>query len=126
MDTVLWILAAGLAVAFLGAGTMKLMRTPVQLHDAGQGWVEDYSARTIKVIGTLEVLAALALVVPPLVGVATLLVPLAATGLVLLMVGAGLTHARRREWQMVGVTGTLLVLAAVVAWGRFGPERLGG
>jgi len=49
------------------------------------------------------------------------LVPLAATGLVLLMVGAAITHVRRGELLMIAVNGVLLVLALVVAWGRFGP-----
>jgi hypothetical protein len=45
----------------------------------------------------------------------------AALGLVLLMAGAVLTHVRRKEYQMVPVNLLLLALAAVVAWGRFGP-----
>jgi hypothetical protein len=48
-------------------------------------------------------------------------VPIAATGLALLMVGAAITHARRREPQGIAVNAVLFVLAAVVAWGRFGP-----
>jgi hypothetical protein len=49
------------------------------------------------------------------------LVPLAATGLVLLMIGAAITHARRKEPQMIIGNAVLLILAAIVAWGRFGP-----
>jgi uncharacterized membrane protein YphA (DoxX/SURF4 family) len=62
--------------------------------------------------------------VPPLVHFATFLTPLAAVGLVLLMAGAVFTHLRRREQQMVWVNGVLLILAAVVAVGRFGPYQL--
>ncbi|MEV6639392.1 DoxX family protein [Amycolatopsis sp. NPDC051371] len=47
--------------------------------------------------------AAVALIVPPLVDIATLLVPLAASGVVLLMIGAAATHLRRREYPNVGV-----------------------
>jgi hypothetical protein len=54
-------------------------------------------------------------------GIAPVLVPLAAVGLVLLMVGAAITHVRRKELPLVAVNVVLLALAAVVAWGRFGP-----
>jgi hypothetical protein len=49
------------------------------------------------------------------------LVPLAAVGLVLLMVGAAITHARRNEVPMIAGNLVLLAVAAVVIWGRFGP-----
>lgn len=49
------------------------------------------------------------------------LAPLAALGLVLLMIGATLTHLRRKEPPATAVTLGILVLAAGVAWGRFGP-----
>jgi hypothetical protein len=31
------------------------------------------------------------------------------------------THARHKEYQNIGVNVILLLLAAAVAWGRFGP-----
>jgi DoxX-like family len=46
---------------------------------------------------------------------------LAAVGLVVLMAGAVVTHARRREPQLIVVNVVLLALAVVVPWGRFGP-----
>ena len=54
-------------------------------------------------------------------GIVPVLVPLAAVGLVALMIGAALTHARRKETPMIVANLVLLVLAAVVVWGRFGP-----
>jgi hypothetical protein len=50
-----------------------------------------------------------------------LFVPLAALGLVLLMACAIVVHARRKEPQAIGTNVVLLLLAAVVVWGRFGP-----
>ncbi len=75
----------------------------------------------MKGIGTLELLAAVGLIVPPVLHIAIFLTPLAAVGLILLMGGAIATHVRRREPQMVAVNLVLLVLAAVVAIARFGP-----
>jgi VIT1/CCC1 family predicted Fe2+/Mn2+ transporter len=51
-------------------------------------------------------------------------VPIAATGLALIMLGAVVTHARRKENQMIVINVVLLVLAAFVAWGRFGEWSL--
>lgn len=39
----------------------------------------------------------------------------------MIMAGAIITHARRKESQMVIVNVVLLILAGAVAWGRFGP-----
>jgi DoxX-like family len=52
---------------------------------------------------------------------APVIVPLAALGLVLVMIGAAGTHAHRKEPQVIVVNLVILALAAVVVWGRFGP-----
>ncbi len=118
---VLWGLAGVLAVAFLAAGAMKLSQPKEKLVASGMGWAGDMSAGTVKLIGAMEVLAAVGLTVPALSGVAPVLVPLAALGLVLVMVGGVVVHARRGETQMIVVDVALLAFAAVVMWGRFGP-----
>ena len=64
------------------------------------------------------------LILPGALKIAPVLVPLAAVGLVLIMIGAAVTHARRRESPMVVFNLILLVLAAIVAWGRFGPYTI--
>ena len=120
MNVVLWILAGLLAVAFLGAGLTKLIQPKEKLATT-MGWVEDFSPATVKLIGALEVLAAIGLILPAAFDVVPVLVPLAAVGLVALMIGAALTHARRREVPLIVVNLVLLALAAVVVWGRFGP-----
>lgn len=125
MNIALWIIAGLLAVAFLASGARKLIQ-PKEKLPAGWGWVEDYSAGSIKAIGALEVLAAVGLVLPAALDIAPVLVPLAAVGLVSLMVGAIITHLRRREAQGIVVTLVLLALAVFVAWGRFGPQSFTG
>ena len=120
MNVVLWIVAGALALAFLAAGLTKLVQ-PREKLAATMGWVQDFSPGTVKLIGALEVLAAIGLILPAALDVVPVLVPLAALGLVLLMVGAAVTHARRREVPMIAINAVLLVLAVVVAWGRFGP-----
>jgi uncharacterized membrane protein YphA (DoxX/SURF4 family) len=121
MNIALWIIAGLLAVAFLASGALKLIQ-PKEKLPAGWGWVEDFSAGSIKAIGALEALAAVGLILPAALDIAPALVPLAAVGLVLLMVGAFIAHIRRREAQGIVVTLVLLALAVFVAWGRFGPQ----
>ncbi len=121
MNVVLWIVAGVLAAAFLGAGLMKLGQPKKKLADSGMGWTEDFSDGAVKAIGALEVLGALGLILPAVFDVATVLVPIAATGLALLMLGAAATHARRKEPQMIVANVVLFALAVFVAWGRFGP-----
>ena len=60
---------------------------------------------------------------PPLVGIAPLMVPVTAVCWVLLMVGAITTHIRYRDGAgFVALTSSYLVIAAFIAWGRLGPE----
>jgi uncharacterized membrane protein YphA (DoxX/SURF4 family) len=120
MNIVLWIIAGLLAAAFLAAGTMKLSQ-PKEKLSAGMPWTDDFSAGAIKGIGALELLAAIGLVLPAALDIVPVLVPLAALGLVLVMAGAMVTHARRKENQMIVVNLALAALAGIVAWGRFGP-----
>jgi len=121
MNIALWIAAALLALAFLTTGLLKITRSKEQLAAAGMGWTESFSPAAIKAIGVAEVLGALGLVLPAVLDIAPWLVPIAAVGLVLVMVGAATTHLRRKETQMVALNVVLLALALFVAWGRFGP-----
>ena len=122
MNIVLWVLAEVLAVVFLAAGVMKLTRPKEKLTaNPSMAWAEPFPPGVIKMIGVLEVLAAIGLILPAALGIVPVLVPLAAVGLVLMMIGAALTHGRRQEYQPVAVNIVLLALAAFVAWGRFGP-----
>jgi uncharacterized membrane protein len=123
VSVAVWVVQGLLAVAFLHAGVVTVSQ-PRRKLAASMGWVEDFSDTTVRAIGVLELLGGVGLLLPAVAGVATVLVPLAAVGLALLMVGAAATHRRRREPEMIVVNGVLLVLAVVVAWARLGPYPL--
>jgi uncharacterized membrane protein YphA (DoxX/SURF4 family) len=120
MNIVLWIIAGLLAAVFLAAGLTKLTQPKEKLATM-MTWTKDHSAGRVKTLGALEVVAAIGLILPAALDVVPVLVPLAALGLVVVMIGAAFTHARRNEYQAIGANVVLLVLAAVVVWGRFGP-----
>jgi uncharacterized membrane protein YphA (DoxX/SURF4 family) len=117
MNTTLWIIQVLLALAFLVAGMMRLAQ-PIEKLAAQMGWVRDFRPSTVRLIGALEVLAALGLILPPIVDVLPWLAPLAAIGLVVLMLGAAATHLRRRETGVIAANVVLLTLAVFVAVGR--------
>ncbi|WP_128434877.1 DoxX family protein [Streptomyces cyaneus] len=112
MNVFLWIVQGVLAAAFAASGVVKLAKPGEQHLPPG----------LVRLIGIAESVAAVGLVLPPALDVATILTPLAATGLAVLMALAMGFHARRKEAAGVAVTAVLLLLAAVVMWGRFGPH----
>jgi len=118
MDTALWILQVLLAVAFFGAGLMKLTQPKAKVAER-MAWANDFSETQLKLIGLVELLGAVGLILPAITRILPILTPLAAVGLVLTMIGAALTHIRRGEMPMVLPNLVLLVLAAIVAYGRF-------
>lgn len=128
MNLALWIVAGLLAAAYLVSGVGKLIMSKEKIAATSHAalWVEDFSAGALKVIGALEVLAAVGLILPAALDIAPVLVPLAATGLVLLMIGAVITRLRRHELKVMLGDLLYLALAAFVAWGRFGPESFTG
>ena len=121
MNITLWIIAGLLAFAFLAAGAMKLAQPRAKLAASGMAWTEDYSDGAVKGIGAAEVLGAIGLILPAALGVATVLTPLAAAGLTLVMAGALVVHLRRGESKAVGAPIVLGLLALAVAVLRFGP-----
>jgi uncharacterized membrane protein YphA (DoxX/SURF4 family) len=120
MNTLVWIVQVVLALGFLMAGAMKLTQPRAKLAPQ-MGWVEDFTDTQLKGIGLVEVAGALGLVLPGATDIAPILTPLAAAGLVIVMVSAAATHFRRHEPKLVWINASLLVLASIVAWARFGP-----
>ncbi len=117
MNAVLWLLQIVLALVFLALGLLMLTRSRERLLRVA-GWVEDFPQWVVTAIGVLELLGAVGLVLPGVLGAAGVLVPVAALGLIVLLVGAITTHLLRGEQDKVGVPVALLIAAAVVAAGR--------
>jgi len=110
-----WLVASLLALFYLYAGGLKVLRSPDQLRPM-MGWVDIVPLRLVRTIGVLEVLGALGLILPPLAGVAAGLALAAAAGLALIQVGAISLHLRRGEAKLIGLNIALLALAGVAIW----------
>ncbi|HWM73000.1 MAG TPA: DoxX family protein [Nocardioides sp.] len=128
MNVALWIVTGLLSLVYLGGGIAMLSLPKERFRAFSKNWhyVDEFSAGFVKLIGVVKLLAVAGLLLPPMLDVAPALVPLAATGLVLLMTGAATVRIVRKEWGIVPGDLMFLGLAAFVAWGRFGPESFGG
>jgi DoxX-like protein len=113
----LWIVQMVLAALFLFAGGFKLATPTTELARM----TAPLSAGFIKFIGVCEVLGALGLVLPGLFRLRLALTPLAAAGLVIIMLGAVIVTAITQS--VAGAVFPLVVslLATLVALGRRSP-----
>jgi len=112
----LWTLQALLAVLFVFAGTAKLMMDPVEL--AAQSHM---SATFLHFISVCEILGAIGLIVPQLTGIAPKLTPLAAGGLIVIMVGATVLTAQQQPLVTALFPLMTGILLAIVLYGRLRP-----
>jgi uncharacterized membrane protein YphA (DoxX/SURF4 family) len=117
MGTALWIAQVLLAVVFFMAGLMKVSQ-PIERLQERMAWVKRVSPWLVRLVGALELVAAIGLVVPAVTGILPVLTPLAALGLILTMVGAIGVHAPKGEYSGIATNVVLLALAAFVAYGR--------
>lgn len=117
MNVALWIVAGLLALVFLAVGIAKVVVPKDKQYEKGMKYVEDLRSGQVKGIGVVEVLGAIGLIVPAFVAPLAWLVPVAALGLAVIMVGAVVTHVRRKEPFLPPLV--LGVAALFVVVGRF-------
>ena len=118
MNVLLWICAAVLAAMFLLAGLMKMTRPKEKLITIMQ-WAKTWSQGQLKALGAIEVLGAVGLILPRALNIAPVLTPLAAVGCAIVMFGATIVHTRMKDYKGLGMPAVLLILAIIVAAGRF-------
>lgn len=84
-------------------------------------WAHDKQDGFIRFVGTSELLGALGMIFPMLIGVLSWLTPLAALGLALIQILAIFTvHIPKKEYKVLPMNIVLLALAIFVAVGRWG------
>ena len=114
MTYALWIVQALLAALFLFAGGMKLVLP-----------IEEMTKQIpmpglfLRFIGVCEVLGAIGLILPGLTRIRPGLTPLAAAGLVIIMIGATVTTLASGEIATALMPLVVGLLCAFVAYGRW-------
>lgn len=114
MNRALWIVQILLAALFLFAGVSKLMMPAEQLT-AGS----PLSAGFLRFISVCEILGAFGLVLPGLFRIRPGLTPLAALGLLVIVIGATVVTLMFMAWTWAIPPFVTAILAAFVAYGRW-------
>ena len=114
MNIALWIIQSLLALLFLFAGGMKLI-LPIEEMTQQMAMPGPF----LRFIGVCEVLGGLGLVLPWLVGVRPGLTPLAAAGLVIIMIGATATTIIIGQVVTSILPLVVGILCLFVAYGRW-------
>jgi len=114
----LWIAQVLGGLAFVGAGLMKAT-TPIAELAAKMSWVPHFPELAVRGIGVAELAGGVGLILPSALRIAPRLTPLAAAGLVLVMLGAAGTHIVLGDPPGMAFPSLVLgAIAAFVAWGR--------
>lgn len=114
MNRTLWIAQWLLAVLFLFAGIAKLV-SPIQPMAEQSG----VPAGLLLFVSVMEVLGGIGVVLPGLLHFATKLIPLAALGLIFIMIGAIAATLRTGTVPMAILPFITGLVAAFVAYGRW-------
>lgn len=117
MNILLWVLQVVFGLYFIAVGIIHFM-IPPGLPDA-MSWMYDLSDTLHLISGTAEILAGLGLILPGLFKIKTWLTPLAAAGMILVMVGASVYHIQRGEIANIGINLLNASVMAFIAYGRW-------
>jgi uncharacterized membrane protein YphA (DoxX/SURF4 family) len=118
MNALLWTLQGLLAAIFTVSGLAKISQPKARLIASGQTGVTPFPLPVIRITAFCELLGAIGILLPRLVGVAEFLTPAAAAGYAIVMVGAIASHAYLREPRNVAATVAIFIAAVTVAVGR--------
>jgi uncharacterized membrane protein YphA (DoxX/SURF4 family) len=110
----LWIVQVLLALLFLVAGASKLVMSVEEMtRDV------PLPGAFLRFLGVAELAGAAGLILPGLLGIRPGLTPLAAAGLVIIMIGATVITAATMGLGLALIPAVVGVLAAFVAYGRW-------
>lgn len=117
MDITLWVIQIILGLAFFIIGSMKAFQ--YEKFKVNQPWAKDSSKGLIIFIGVAEIVGGIGVIIPQATGILTVLTPLAAVGIAIIMLLAGIFHIKRKEYSALWLNLILLLLALFIIYGHW-------
>ncbi len=118
LNIVIWTGQVFLAVNFLILGYLKIA-LPINELGPEMPFVLVIPEALTRFIGVAEVLGGLGLVLPSLLRIKPVLTPLAAIGILLIMILAIGYHLYQGEYIMIGFNFIIGLVALIIAWARY-------
>jgi uncharacterized membrane protein YphA (DoxX/SURF4 family) len=130
MNSALWTAQILLAVLFLGSGSAKVAWSKERMIASGQTGVAPFPLPVLRLTAGCELLAAAGLILPWATGVVRPLTPAAAVGLMMVMLGAVISHSTllradraagrgSAEARNIALNSVVIALCVFVAAERF-------
>jgi len=115
VNVMLWVLQVVLALAFFAHGGLFLFPPASMVEQINESLPRWFQLG----LGLAVVAAAVGLILPGLTRIQPRLVPMAAGGIMIVMVCATIFHLARSEWSSAATTVVLLLMATFVAYMRW-------
>jgi hypothetical protein len=119
MNKALWVVQVLVGLLFLFAGGSKLVMSVEQLTQAMAGQALTFPVGFFRFIGVCELLGGLGLILPGLLRIRPGLTPLAAAGLIVIMIGATAVTLMNGMMGPAVIPAVVGVLCAFVAYARW-------
>lgn len=112
----LWVAQVTLAALFITGAIMKFQ--PIETISAMMPWTGQVPAWIVRLLGLIDLLAAVGLILPSLLRIKPQVTTWTALGIIALMFSAIIFHVSRGEASVIGVNIISAIIALFIAWGR--------
>lgn len=116
-NVLLWIAQILVSATLLWAAFLKLIQ-PIETLEKMWPWAGQIAPVYVRLTGVIDLLGALGILLPSLFRFNPILTPIAALGIVLLMICAIVFHINRGEASQIGFNVVFALIAALIAYGR--------
>lgn len=117
-NVLLWIAQVLISTSLIWAAYVKLFQ-PIEELEIMWPWTGDVSPTFVRLTGIIDLIGALGVILPSLFRFKPTLAPIAAMGIVSLMISASIFHIYRGEASKIGFNIVFAMIAAFIAYGRW-------
>jgi uncharacterized membrane protein YphA (DoxX/SURF4 family) len=118
MDILIWVLQVMLVFVFLFSGITKSTYSKEELLAKPQIGIDGLPIVLIRFIGIAEVIGAMGLIIPMLLGIYSRIPFFSALGLGLIMVPAAIIHFIRKEYKNIILNAIIFLVCMLIAYFR--------